>query len=720
MSFQKLGIGTRNPNKTLDVSGSVHISETIDISGGMNVATDIRVNDITIGRGPGNFDTNTAIGYQALYSTSSAVRNTAYGYQALSNIQTGSWNTAIGYSTFESMTSGWSNIAVGYMAGMNSRNSTRNLFLGFNTGFNNIDATYADSIALGANAKITASNQIKLGTNTETVVIPGVLNVTGTVSGITKTMVDLGNVDNTSDNDKQVSTPQRAALDLKANIESPEFTGTPSAPTATSGTNTSQLATTAFVQTRIGDIIASAPAELDTLNKLASALGDDANFSTTITNSLSEKAPLESPTFTGTVSGITKTMVDLGNVENTSDNDKPVSILQLVALDTKADLSATDTSLNLKADLDSPTFTGKTTLADVSMNGNVDISGNLTVTNQNNITVINTTVNQYTTIVTDDISLNGNLNVSDELNVTGDCLFNNIKLQGQPVYSQRLWEVDLTGLNNTYFYPVIFTELPSLLPINFKITGLNDQSASDPYNDNTIMGSIRTGGWTDKNVFFDVHQRVYSTAERRFIGIYSGYQGENTFGVYMRGGYGYSILTDSPNVTLYNTGYTDTTNSVSYQIKNSAGTDIGTASLNILRRIDLTTGYADQRYTSGSIDATSYNASSDYRIKENIVNISDTSYNIDKLRPVTYKNTKSNNQDFGVIAHELQEQIPFLVTGKKDGETHQSVNYNGLIGILIHEVQQIKKRNSYTMDQNAILQSQLDNIMTILNTNNLS
>ena len=32
MSFQQLGIGTRNPNKTLDVSGSVHISETVDIS----------------------------------------------------------------------------------------------------------------------------------------------------------------------------------------------------------------------------------------------------------------------------------------------------------------------------------------------------------------------------------------------------------------------------------------------------------------------------------------------------------------------------------------------------------------------------------------------------------------------------------------------------------------------------------------------------------------
>jgi len=95
---------------------------------------------------------------------------------------------------------------------------------------------------------------------------------------------------------------------------------------------------------------------------------------------------------------------------------------------------------------------------------------------------------------------------------------------------------------------------------------------------------------------------------------------------------------------------------------------------------------------NGAVDATSYNASSDYRIKENVIPISDTSYNIDNIRPVTYTNTKMEKQDFGVIAHELQEQIPFLVTGEKDGEHHQSVNYNGLIGLLINEVQQLKKR----------------------------
>jgi hypothetical protein len=92
---------------------------------------------------------------------------------------------------------------------------------------------------------------------------------------------------------------------------------------------------------------------------------------------------------------------------------------------------------------------------------------------------------------------------------------------------------------------------------------------------------------------------------------------------------------------------------------------------------------------SGNVNATSYNTSSDYRIKENIVSL-DESFKVDQLRPVTYKNVHSGKQDIGLIAHELQEEYPYLVTGVKDGENLQSVNYIGLIGILIKEIQELK------------------------------
>lgn len=79
------------------------------------------------------------------------------------------------------------------------------------------------------------------------------------------------------------------AASTYATLISASLTGVPTAPTAASGNNTNQLATTSFVRTEITNLIASAPSTLDTLNELAEALGDDPNFATTVTNSLSNK-----------------------------------------------------------------------------------------------------------------------------------------------------------------------------------------------------------------------------------------------------------------------------------------------------------------------------------------------------------------------------------------------------------------------------------------------
>ena len=92
-----------------------------------------------------------------------------------------------------------------------------------------------------------------------------------------------------------------SAVASKAPLASPALTGTPTAPTATVGTNTTQIATTAFVKAEVDAVIAAAPGALNTLDELAAALGDDANYATTVTNALALKAPLAGPTFTGTV-----------------------------------------------------------------------------------------------------------------------------------------------------------------------------------------------------------------------------------------------------------------------------------------------------------------------------------------------------------------------------------------------------------------------------------
>ena len=71
--------------------------------------------------------------------------------------------------------------------------------------------------------------------------------------------------------------------------------------TASASDNDTSVASTAYVTTAIANLADSAPSTLNTLNELAAALGDDANFSTTVTNSIATKLPLAGGTLTGDI-----------------------------------------------------------------------------------------------------------------------------------------------------------------------------------------------------------------------------------------------------------------------------------------------------------------------------------------------------------------------------------------------------------------------------------
>lgn len=92
-----------------------------------------------------------------------------------------------------------------------------------------------------------------------------------------------------------------AALALKAPLASPTFTGTPAAPTASQGTDTTQIASTAFVNAAVAGLQTGAPSSLNTFAELATAIDEDVDFAGTMAAALALKAPLASPTFTGTV-----------------------------------------------------------------------------------------------------------------------------------------------------------------------------------------------------------------------------------------------------------------------------------------------------------------------------------------------------------------------------------------------------------------------------------
>ena len=181
---------------------------------------------------------------------------------------------------------------------------------------------------------------------------------TGTVSGITKTMVGLGNTDNTSDANKPVSTATQTVLNFKEDI-------TNKSTTTTLGTSDILYPTQKAVKTYVDATVSGATPDADANTmgkiKLAGDLGGTATLPTVpalaskanssdVTASLALKANLASPTFTGTVSGITKTMVGLGNADNTSDANKPVSSAAQAAFDLKANTSDVNTALATKVD----------------------------------------------------------------------------------------------------------------------------------------------------------------------------------------------------------------------------------------------------------------------------------------------------------------------------------------------------------------------------------
>ena len=151
---------------------------------------------------------NTGVGANASLSTTSGNNNVSLGANSMYKNTDGSNNTSVGYNASNSNIHGSNNTSLGYLAGYNDTGS-QNTFIGALA--DSSAAGITNSTAIGYNAKVSGSHQVVLGTSSEEVVIPGTLNVAGVTT----------------------------------------FTGIPSAPTAPYGTNNSQVATTAFVQSAL-------------------------------------------------------------------------------------------------------------------------------------------------------------------------------------------------------------------------------------------------------------------------------------------------------------------------------------------------------------------------------------------------------------------------------------------------------------------------------------
>jgi hypothetical protein len=114
-----------------------------------------------------------------------------------------------------------------------------------------------------------------------------------------------------------------------------------------------------------------------------------------------------------------------------------------------------------------------------------------------------------------------------------------------------------------------------------------------------------------------------------------------------------------------------------------------------------TTTAADFRNATASVGnitytntATAYNTSSDYRLKDSPQPLTNSGTFIDALKPKTWNWKADGSKGVGFIAHEVQEVSPSSVTGEKDGEEMQAMEYGSaeFIANIIAELQSLRQR----------------------------
>jgi hypothetical protein len=216
------------------------------------------------------------------------------------------------------------------------------------------------------------------------------------------------------------------------------------------------------------------------------------------------------------------------------------------------------------------------------------------------------------------------------------------------------------------------------------------------------MSSFRQYGGLNRAATNNIVRNQYSNSDNptisNFLGLYnskivseshidlSGNSILNINGIYFDNGT--TIIDGSFNGDLTVNGNLEVTKST--KLDGSLNV-FGDVSLNSTLEVAGDVLFDSSLNVAGTTTSLFFVSGSDYRIKTDVKPI-DTAFAIDQLNPVSYINKLSGKQDTGFIAHEIQEIFPHLVTGIKDGEETQTLNYQGLIAILTKEIQELKKR----------------------------
>ena len=508
----------------------------------------------------------------------------------------------------------------------------------------------------------------------------------------------------------------------------------------------------------IAQITDSAPATLDTLNELAAALGDDPNFATTTANNIATKLPLAGGTLTGDVAINAKLSIDQ------NDNSDPVlrmdglngafnhgryghTLIQNKNHSTSNwwGLSPRDGG-NMEISYGSPNAFGSLTSGAImafTTAGNVGIgtqspSAKLTITDEN-AGQPSLQIRNFSTSATGAFDGDYNVEVRSATSTTTHGTL--LHLNESNIGRRTLDVSDSNGIFASFVQGKvgIGTTSPNA-PLNIEHTNLS----SEPYSALRIKNTSNSGNYytgIEVDAVGQAHYRYSINGATKWqtrvgvgqgtdrFNIYSWTHGDDMLAIDNSGRMHAKSLSIGTNVNspptgnLYSSGdgiIISAGQNAGFSGGSGAGThlemgtdsDAGWSSMylqrynyggggaNDDRMFQFTVNTSAAGYIRSTTSGTTYQGSSDYRIKKNIVDLSSTDNIIKQLRPVEFEMTLEEGTDFdgvkhvGFLAHEVQEAgVTDCVSGTKDqvdedGEpVIQGMDYGRLTPYLVKSLQ---------------------------------
>ena len=144
------------------------------------------------------------------------------------------------------------------------------------------------------------------------------------------------------------------------------------------------------------------------------------------------------------------------------------------------------------------------------------------------------------------------------------------------VTAENTWNkqiADLSSQSDSNWYPVSLENPPTNEKLHYFTISGHSAGGSDPYNNNTMTGYARGGGYTDRQHFASIELKRYDDNENTIYGIYEGEEAYTDVVVYLRGGQIYQIYTPSE-VTLHTSDYSSGNSTFQAGVSSPSGTKI--------------------------------------------------------------------------------------------------------------------------------------------------